>query len=170
MVKLFRGADRILCVRLYGGFAPNCLCRVGLLWVWLRRLLRVFQLVPGVAERDVLVPLCAALQRRVSQLKPADLQLLLSDFSAIYTAQFLPFFSAAARVLKQCCQEALEPLPAARQPEGQQVHEVAETATGGFNNKIKSNSSSHWVKAPNHRKEWLSPLQACFLLHALGKL
>ena len=130
--------------------------------------------MPGVAERDVLGPLRGALQRRASLLNPADLQLLLSAFSAIYTPQFLPFFCAAARVLKQCRGGPLESPAPAEGPAALRVHEAVEAATSGSSSSASSASSSsssfRRIKAFDCREEGLSPVQACFLLHALGEL
>ena len=127
--------------------------------------------MPGVAERDVLGPLCGALQRRASLLNPADLQLLLSDFSAIYTPQFLPFFCAAARVLKHCRGGPLESPALAKGPAALRVHEAVEAATSGSSSSASSSSNScRRIKSFDYREEGLSPVQACFLLHALGEL
>lgn len=125
------------------------------LFATMPRLLRVFYLAPGVAERCALESLCSALQRRVSLMKPVDLQLVLADLAAIYTPRFLPLFASAARALRRG-QEARAVLAA----RGEKA--AADHSEGGL-------TGSCVALRGEEGAEFVSPLQAAFLLHSYGE-
>lgn len=126
------------------------------------RLLRVFHLAPGVAERCALTPLCWALRRRIGLMKSADLQLVLSDLAAIYTPQFLPLFESAARALKRRyrAHEAAARASSAPAGEGAPLISSSEGPPLHADRKFKVIEKEH---------ELLSPLQVAFILHSYGQ-
>ncbi|XP_026193242.1 uncharacterized protein LOC34620661 [Cyclospora cayetanensis] len=133
-------------------------------------LLRVFSLCPGVAERSTLVPLSSVVERRVGLLRLGALQLLLTDFAAIYTPEFLPLFTAAAGALRRCQDPCGK-----RSAPGQE--EAAELQRGSRAGVMQESASNTWRRGPwgangpqkGGPKEGLTALQAAFLLHAFGR-